>query len=171
VNPKKNGFDIDVLKGVPMGCDIHSFAERKNAAGEWQWVPGLEPFGDRSYGTFGWLADVRNYSAIPPIAEQRGFPGDASPEVAEDYDAWGGDAHSPSWLTVAELLSFDYEAVCEDRRTTKQLGPNFWTGAATCEEGEGARQTYREFLGARFFEDLRALQEAGAERIVFWFDN
>ena len=31
--------------------------------------------------------------------------------------------------------------------------------------------TYREFLGEAFFDDLARLVAAGADRVVFWFDN
>ncbi len=33
------------------------------------------------------------------------------------------------------------------------------------------KTTYREFLGEKFFEHLANLEEAGADRVVFWFDN
>lgn len=154
-----------------MGCDIHSHAERKSANGKWEKVPDLQPFSSRDYGTFGFLAGVRNYSDLTPLAEQRGIPEDASPEVSEDYEGWGSDAHSASWLSVAELSAFDYDAQCEDRRVTRQIAPNLFSGGCICEPGEGKQQTYREFLGKWFFEDLQKLQDAGAERVIFWFDN
>lgn len=154
-----------------MGCDIHSHAERKNERGEWEKIADIEPFNWRSYGMFGFLAGVRNYSDVPPLAEQRGMPADASRDVAENYDGWGSDAHSASWLTVAELLAFNYDAPCEDRRVTRQVGPNHYNGGCTCNPGEGEQTTFREFLGDGFFEELRKLQAAGAERVVFWFDN
>ncbi len=154
-----------------MGCDIHSHAERKNSSGAWEKIADLEPFDWRAYGMFGFLAGVRNYSDVPQIAEQRGFPEDASSDVAAEYESWDMDAHSASWLTVAELLAFDYDAPCENRRVTRQLGPNLYSGGCTCAPGEGQQTTFREFLGDDFFEELRKLQEAGAERVVFWFDN
>lgn len=154
-----------------MGCDIHSNAERRNETGEWVRIPDLAPFDSRCYGTFGFLADVRNYSEVPPIAERRGIPDDVSKEVAKDYEGWSCDAHSASWLSVAELEAFDYDAIMEDRRCTKQTGPNSWNGGSTCEPGEGKQQTFREFLGSYFFVDIEKLKEAGAERVVFWFDN
>lgn len=149
-----------------MGCDIHSHAERKNAAGQWEKVPDLAPFDSRGYGTFGFLADVRNYSGLTPIAEARGLPEDVSAEVAAEHEGWSSDAHSASWLTVAEMAAFDYDAMCEDRRCMRN--GNGWS---TCAPSEGRQQTYREFLGPWFFEDLQKLQDAAAERIVFWFDN
>lgn len=152
-----------------MGCDIHSHAEKQDGG---RWVDlDVEAFEDRDYGFFGWLAGVRNYSDMAPIAADRGFPADASAEAAKHYDDWSGDAHSASWVSVAELLAVDYDQPVEDRRTTKQLGPNFWTGGATCATGEGKTQTLREFLGPGFFAVLKRLQDAEAGRVVFWFDN
>jgi hypothetical protein len=69
---------------------------------------------------FGFLANVRNYSAVPPIAEQRGFPDDASEGAKAEYDD-GFGYHSPSWLMVNELLAFNYDALMENRRVTRQL--------------------------------------------------
>lgn len=149
-----------------MGCDIHSNAERKNDSGQWVKIDGLKPFDARCYGTFGFLAGVRNYSDVKPIAERRGFPEDASEEVAKDYEGWSGDSHSASWLSVAELVEFDYDAMTEDRRCMRNNN-----GGSTCDPGEGKPQTFREFLGKWFFDDLEKLKEAGAERVVFWFDN
>lgn len=44
-----------------MGCDIHIHAEKKSAKGYKRVIFGdeFEPFSDRDYGTFGFLADVR----------------------------------------------------------------------------------------------------------------
>jgi hypothetical protein len=153
-----------------MGCDIHSFAEKREG-GRWVAIPDLEPFAARTYSVFGWLADVRNYSAVPPISPPRGAPADMSATAAESYDGWGGDAHSASVLTVAELLAVDYEQTVEDRRVTRRTGPNSWNGGATAEPGGGRVETLREFLGQAFFDDLAELQASGAERVVFWFDN
>ena len=152
-----------------MGCDIHSYAE-KQSDGLWVCV-NVDAFNYLDYGFFGWLANVRNYSDMVPIAANRGFPADASEEVAKHYDDWSGDAHSASWVSVAELLSVDYEQPVEDRRTTKQLWPNFWSGGETCAPGEGKTQTLREFLGPGFFAVLNRLQDTEAGRVVFWFDN
>lgn len=173
-----------------MGCDIHSFVEVKTDKG-WLMVPGLfpeddfgrhwsgkthqdEPFEGRNYGIFGFLANVRNYSFVPPIAEPRGLPEGVSKPVQESNENWDGDGHSHSWLSLKELLDFDYDRTFEDRRCTKQIGPNAWNGAADAGEGNGKQVTFREFLGTHFFRDLEIMSKVGpAEdvRIVFWFDN
>lgn len=76
-----------------MGCDIHSIAEVKTAAG---WLPiesdgrvaswgtffskktdYLSPFDWRSYAVFGFLAGVKNYSRCEPLSEPKGLPEDS----------------------------------------------------------------------------------------------
>lgn len=174
-----------------MGCDIHSYAEVRDENGRWYPAPeriplddwarkyygrdfGRSPFDWRSYGLYGFLANVRNYSAVTPISEPRGMPKDASGLVDDEYEQWGYDAHSASWLTLAELLAVDYDASFEDRRVTRQVGPNHWDGGVTADPGEGEVKTLREFLGDLYFRDLRILKSLGDPervRVVFWFDN
>lgn len=150
-----------------MGCDIHTRAERK-IDGKWQVIPGLVPFDWRNYGMFAFLAGVRNYSAITPLSEPRGLPDDC--DYQEDEGRWLGD-HSYSWLSVEELSAFNYDQPMEDRRVTRQIAPNAWSGAETAEPGGGEMTTYREFLGPKFFEDLDKLKAARADRICFGFDS
>lgn len=172
-----------------MGCDIHSYAETKKKD-KWVLVTDIFPLSDfdkewdkrergdhpfdwRSYGLFGFLAGVRNYSEVPTIVEPRGFPEDASDEVKKAWEEWEYGGHTPSWITVKELLDFDYDQVFWDRRVTKVEG-NVTNGAAHAEEGEGEHLTIREFLGEMYFKHLEALKEIGSPentRIVFWFDN
>lgn len=156
-----------------MGVDIYTHVERCNEAGKWEKVPDMEPFDWRDYGLYGWLADVRNYSAIPPIAEQRWIPDDASPEVREEFDAdWERGCYGASWLSVRELADFDYSQELNDRRITRQTGPNAFDSGATGSPEEGTITTYRKFLGDAFMRDLESLQELGNPdrvRVVFWF--
>lgn len=131
-----------------MGCDIHSHAERR-VNGRWEKVPDFEPFDWRSSTMFGFLAGVRSW--IDPIDDPRGFPVDASEEVAANYRD-EGYKHTPSFLTAKELLEFNYDK------------PVF----------EGAEETYRDNLSDIFFVDLVKLTMLGNPedvRIVFWFDN
>lgn len=164
-----------------MGCDIHSFVERRDVD-HWLRVkasfpdgiyPSNEPFGWRSYGLFGFLANVRNYSQVPPIAHARGLPKDLSAEMLTVLEDTDGN-HSHSYLTLAELLAHDYDVVFWDRRITREIAPRCFDGAATANEGEGEHLTLRAFLGPQFFAHLDILKTIGAPedvRIVFWFDN
>lgn len=153
-----------------MGCDIHTVAEKK--VGErYVAINGFEPFDWRNYFMFGFLAGVRNYSGITPISNRRGVPEDASSEAAGSITGWDIDGHSHSWLTVTELMSFDYDASVEDRRYTGMDPRGFMSGALTADPGNGEITTWREALGQAFFDDLKRLEAEGADRVVFWFDN
>lgn len=111
-----------------MGTDIHFYVERRETAeSPWTWVdePREHPvygyttvdhyYSDRSYDTFAILADVRNgrgFAGIKtgegfvPVSPPRGLPTDMSRELS-DYLAHELE-HTPSWLTLAELLAFDW---------------------------------------------------------------
>lgn len=172
-----------------MGCDIHSRVQIQQKDGTWKTVvarifptsyallfdegvelnePTSEPFDWRSYGMFAFLADVRNYSHVPPISQPRGLPKDlgvTDPNQLEDYF---GD-HSFSWLSLDELLAFNYDQTFENRRTMRD-----GNGAADAGSGNGIKTTFREFLGPLFFRDLDIIRQVAREekaRIVFGFDN
>lgn len=183
-----------------MGADIHIFVEIKKAD-KWQRLTEKifpehgdrktdAPFDWRSYGMFGFLADVRNYSEVPPISEKKGLPDDSEWLNEKETDGWGGETtrkaeildnyyHSFSWLSLKELLDFDYEKEFEDLRYTETTyradgsvsGSN---GAAVAKKGNGNITTFSEFLGGDFFRCLEILKTLGSQedvRIVFWFDN
>lgn len=165
-----------------MGCDIHAYAEKK-VGDEYREV-AMPPdwFSGRNYALFGFLANVRNYSAVVPFDQTevptekyhstgRGIPNDLSDGVKAQFTYWDADAHSYGWFTLTELLEFDYHAEMEDRRVTREIKPGWTDGGCTCAVGEGRKMTYREFLGSAFFTDLEHARMRGADRIVFWFDN
>jgi hypothetical protein len=154
-----------------MGTDIYSFAEVRRD-GRWQYAEGPivtpideyhnpnRPFGWRSYIVFGFLADVRNYSDIPPIepASTRGLPDDLSPEVRAKHG--GDDQYYPeSWLSLAELLAYDYDREFDDQRPFA---------------GDPVRTTVRQRIGELFFQHLDDLGKLGPPddvRVVFWFGH
>ena len=162
-----------------MGCDIHSFAERCNKeTGKWQIVTDVVTFDNRDYSVFAFLAGVRNYDHCEPISEPKGLPDDVCDEIQENFESWQDDAHSASFLTVKELLDFDYEKQFWNRRISRTThypeGGSYTDGAAIAEEGEGEILSYRQNLGGYFFEILKELSELGDTRdtrVVFWFDN
>ncbi len=166
-----------------MGTDIHMFAEvRKNNKWYPEWTSKFnrgeerrgyyrhEIFPHRSYDTFAILAGVRNgvgfagcYTGegFNPISAPRGLPEDVSPYVKHMSDFWGEDGHNHSWLTLAELTSFDW-----NQRTKVISG------------GELESVLYKDVAGDLLEDTIPKLTELaapldGAEdvRIVFWFDN
>jgi hypothetical protein len=86
-----------------MGCDIHLHAEIKVNG---QWHHYSKPSIDRNYSLFAKMAGVRGDEE--PLAEPRGFPDDATFTTRFDFEHWGRDAHTPSWLSGDEL-----QAVCD----------------------------------------------------------
>lgn len=77
-----------------------------------------QTFGDRNYGLFAILAGVRNGSGFAgtdlgdptiPITEPRGVPDDASADYRREVEQWGGDGHSHSWLSLADVYAHDWE--------------------------------------------------------------
>ncbi len=124
-----------------MGCDIHFYVERR-VDDKWLtadiWKPANKaeyhsvPYVDydshfydgRNYDLFAILANVRNGNGFAgiktgegfnPISEPRGVPEDACQEYKGAVEDYGGDGHSHSYLTVAEILSYDWT-----QTTTKQ---------------------------------------------------
>lgn len=107
------------------------------------------PYDCRCYNLFAILADVRNGSGFAfcrtgdrfnPISESKGYPKDMCDELKEDYlydDCPSlSYCHSGSWLTLKELLDYDwnqmhrnYGCVCEATYRDfimKGLHPDTW---------------------------------------------
>lgn len=128
-----------------MGCDIHMHTERF-VDGHWDHI-GRGPQDDRNYALFWVLGEVRYGSPNPPIGSYRGIPDDASSEVKEDADSWDSDAHSASWLSVAEMQR--WIDIHPDQR--EHDGGHFWDVE---------------------LPKLATIDPNTAHvRIVFWFDN
>lgn len=205
-----------------MGCDIHVMVEARNfpiGTDEWSNVDNwrYEPqrlaaenyqpqlfvksiYNWRSYELFSFLAGVRNYGMNPSFGFDRGFPEDADSVTKNEFDAWGGDAHTPGYATLAELKEkistvskvkrkgyVHKEEIAQFRETGET--PSHW-----CQGVGGQAESEYEWLE---WEDevhcfdmlLAAIEERkrdvfwifdpdkddgshdGDIRIVFWFDN
>lgn len=147
-----------------MGCDIHTFREVRHA-GQWHSVdrwsnPGgwpldsaavANPLDDgRGYAFFGALArGVRSYQ-FDYSCDAKGLPEDVSERVGRSATWWDADAHTHSWLTLAEL---------------KVLQARVPEG---CDVGLGIRARLTSWI-----EDLGGFEAPsdGDVRVVFWFDN
>lgn len=134
-----------------MGCDIHAWIEKRDSDGEWNSL--FQAFIDRNYWLFGVLASVRRPEA-DCIHLPKGFPADADVRTINNYNDWDADAHNVSWLTLQELLEFDWD----------ETDPKF-------------NRPYREW-SAHFINTVLAAMRAVSTapdqkdvRLVFWFDN
>ena len=171
-----------------MGCDIHMYVEFKGdryyrKLNGWQCGdhfhimnptdPNEKPervglLEDRAYSLFAVLAGVRNRGCdpYPCISYPRGLPDDVTKYVEEEYDEWGCDAHSCSYLTLREIVEFD----------NNQWPKNNFGGYILEPLIERLYQRANELWVLYDFETRRPLTEEVLKkmeniRIVFWFDN
>ena len=141
-----------------MSTMISSYVEKRNIETlEWKYIEGENPFKSRGdYEVYSFLADVRNYNRCVPIDNPRYLPKQISYEIWKIYNEEKLDSYSESYLSLEELLNFNYQRPC-------RLG-----------EGHEVIPTYKEFLGEHFFEELEHLKTLGFPddiRIIFWFAN
>ena len=139
------------------------------------------PFHRAGSNVVAFLAGVNNYHGCEVLGESRGLPADCDwtggCEVINEFEP-APDLHVHSvtdlyrgfqwhsWLLLSEVLAFD----CE-----KELHiPGYRrTPGGERVPAEGRDTTYREFLGARFFEHLEVLKSLGEPsyvRVVFCFN-
>lgn len=134
-----------------MGCDIHTHVEYRenayvgrdkngNAIYRLKWICGdffklaryyggsgkrrfevVEICGERNYDRFATLANVRNYGGTPYISEPRGLPEDVTKLVNEDYESYCGAAHSPSYVTLKELI--EYQSTIKPLKRSGLISP------------------------------------------------
>lgn len=135
-----------------MGCDIHPAIEyRQSPEQPWKALLNKNPYfgkyGDekeftarldigRDYDLFAVLGNVRNGSGFAgcdtgdgfdSISDNRGVPDDISDEAREALS----DEHSATWVTLAEILAFDWD------RSTKHRG---WVNGIEFEKWDRMKQ-------------------------------
>lgn len=123
-----------------MGCDIHLYPEhrvdgdwkylykeeKRKYGGDYEWNENFYGYEGRNYSLFGILAGVRRKDLPQIVPELRGLPKDLSPEVKKEADDWYGDAHSSHWLTLRELVEFDWSRVCETETLVPEIVYKEW---------------------------------------------
>ena len=134
-----------------MATDIWIHVEYKNRkTGKWTYA--YEADGDRNYMLFGVLAGTRGDCL--PLYEPRGLPSDISNKTKKEYEDWGLDAHTPSWLATEELM--------ECLNTTINRAEDCYR-----DEMKKWLKPYYEI-----YEKMNGIEKKGEQcRIVFWFDN
>jgi hypothetical protein len=138
-----------------MGCDIHPSIARRTGDGK------LKPFMysrldlGRDYLMFGLLAGVRGGEEL---FEPRGLPDDVPFTDQFDFDRMEDDAHTPSWLTTAEVMQVvaAYSTSNEQNREERCLNPHLAALAGLME-------------GVEFWAD--EYDPGGGAVLIFWFDN
>lgn len=173
-----------------MGCDIHLRLERK-AKGQSKWQDCHifdydRCWGDRIYGMFAALADVRNYNDIEHLPV-RGIPKDATEltlmryghRIADkaEYDGQCSTSEAERWVENGDSVYYEVGG-------RKYVSDPDWHTPSWCttsemencinrifknEDGElyGDYSEWLALLGA-----MKGYEADGGEcRAVFWFDN
>lgn len=96
------------LRDSYSGSVVEGDEEQRRALAAWNKRFGL----GRNYSLFAILADVRNdRGRFKSISKPRGIPSDVSAETRWSIVrnlGYEDDAHDHSWVTVAELISYDW---------------------------------------------------------------
>jgi len=156
-----------------MGCDLHMYPESFRD-GKWEsddiWSPSRwmdEDGGEeiqvayerqfyqgRYYLLFGVIAGVRNptYQVCEPKLK---IPDDCDHRIKNEYESWGINAHTPSYLTVKEL---------EDVLSSVNAG------IIVCEADHVEALNSVRLIIEEWIEKLKSYKGSD-HRVVFWFDN
>jgi hypothetical protein len=163
-----------------MGCDIHMIAEKRSRYDDDKegWAPLLtplfknehyregeslsdstcpysfQPYDDRNYELFSVLANVRNGYQIAPISEPRDYPDNMHQVSKWLLDGYDFVDHSPTWLSLEEVLAYDWS----------QPSPSYVIGGQLAD-------SCRKFL-----ENMDVLKMYGSNencdiRLIFGFDS
>ena len=149
-----------------MGRNLFAFPERL-VDGQYETDEHDRFFDWRQHDLWSFLSGIESPTGIPAIAETRGIPPDGlrfEPFISEGIFS---DMDHMSWLSVQELLAFDYDQtfvgtfriIVDDDDGHFDYVPD--PEAAT-------EMTIRRFLGQGFFDELARLAASGADRIVFF---
>ncbi|MFB8381168.1 hypothetical protein [Streptomyces rubiginosohelvolus] len=149
-----------------MSTDVSGMIECRPGARLWGpddedsvWEVGIDLFllnRGNAYDGLACLFGIRNSLGFRPLAEDRGFPDDASEGLRAEFVGYGGrhDVHGTTWLTWAELDATDWAE----------------TNASGTRNRASAAGTGTDW--SRVWSVMRILSEIhGAEnvRLVVWF--
>lgn len=211
-----------------MWCDIHLTVEKYNKKlskrevlpdtieYDWNWYydenekklpEWLRELRHRSYNNFSilawvrngyWFAGVQTWVWFEPIQEDRWIPEDVSPIVKEWVKSREWDWHSHGWLTIKEILDYDFD---KETKTVGYLTPDEykeykekWTlpkwwwiamSAKICDEDDIKEDAdyirifiphkYKDissvYENVKTFADANPKEDMNDYRLVFFFDN
>lgn len=196
-----------------MGCDIHLYCEINNTVDNvkaWRTADRFKldhydnkfqvasVFSDRDYALFTALAGVMDGAhEVAILSQPRGFPVDAAAWTQSEYDAYGIDAHSASYVTLDELYNyqdknpqFRYSGLISPE-AAKELDENGTHPRSWCQGTSDKSYVRRDWQAeGNVMDDLiKAVEKRAKEelwiyakgrialdrakdfRIVFFFDN
>lgn len=165
-----------------MGCDIHFYTETKI---DDTWHPLYMPvpekvvqkelarmtnkynsnwydyfanqnyanYRGRNYCLFTFLAGVRGNKK--PYIEPRGIPEDCSALIRKVYEKWAGDAHTPHYYYLSELMEAEWEDWFRHME----------------DEYEYDRNPLAEFFNYYLPRIINLGLDPDMVRFTFWFDN
>ncbi len=160
---------------------MHCYTEVKKD-GAWQFHAKDWPFVGRNSVLFGFLGHRHCFpNSYLRIGAPRGLPQDLSREMLSAAIRFADDDQYvyKSWVTLRELLDFDYEQVIYRERVIIDCLPGTdelsYSAPSNDDEGEWKDFTLRDEIGVHFPEMLRSIEEElGAPdniRITYWFDQ
>jgi len=137
IEAEKLNRDTGIWEAIPVPDHLLDDSERKWKAAEDGWDPEWDPewVQWRNYSLFAMFANVRNGhgfagistgTGFKPIAMPRGLPDDISETMrkkayADEDPKWGLDGHTPSWLSLRELMEFPVKDLRTKRRGCLQV--------------------------------------------------
>ena len=141
-----------------MGTDIKTWAvdkEGNDITTQRNWGDDIDcgyhrefPFDWRSYAMYGFLAGVRGYLDIEPIAQGR--PWKDAPEFLKEGEECEISVLGETWVSVDELSSFNYDIEVFNTQSHSMVN-------------------LRKFLGPDYFDNIEELKRIGADKVFMAF--
>jgi len=133
IEAEKLSRETGVWEAIPVPDHLLDDYDRKWKAADDGWDP--EWVSCRNYSLFAMFANVRNGhgfagistgTGFKPIAMPRGLPDDISATMrkkayGDEDPKWGLDGHTPSWLSLRELMEYPVKDLRTKRRGCLKL--------------------------------------------------
>lgn len=165
-----------------MSVSFESYIEVKNPeSGKWEPRDSPDDRDIFSYEALQFLGDCHNKQHFCPVMPiHHGWPKDSDWLNEEIAGFWGPSTRreeidndnnfSHGWVSLSELLAFDYDQFFEDRYDNNHRGPG-GRDERLLPEGKGEIKTVRVFLGDFFFSRIEILKTLGEPENVRVFFN
>ena len=152
-----------------MGCDIHTYVEA-NINDEWTFVykPTYGTWAEsRNYKFFANLANVRTLERHPR-SEPKGLPTDVSKIVRLEYESWGNDAHSASYMDYRAFVELCWICSTSHHNFNNFSIDDFQWKLIMSADGPIDKDKEQKVMHVNYIY-IPGWDER--KRVVFWFDN